>query len=153
MTPAEAVEFNGGDRAGLAEERPYFRGAVWQNWMRKHGDDAEEFGSGSKNSCFALGVGFGVAERPRFFFRQIFVGGSDNSPERFESAGEIELFEVIEDFADGGLRLAREGFVLRFELPCFGNFAGERFFNHGGGTAGQSVQARGQVTVCTGVQG
>ena len=95
----------------------------------------------------ALCVGFGITERPWLFSGQILVSCGDNAPERFEGTGEIQVFKIVEDIADGSLCFARERFVLPFEFPGFWNFTGEIFFNHGRGAAGKIPKTVGKVAV------
>ena len=104
--------------------------------MRQNGHDPQKFARRGKNCGFALRVGFGIAQRPGFFGGEIFVGDGDHCPEGFQRAGEIHLFEIVENIADSGLCVSRERFVLRLELPRLRNFARETFLDHGSSAAG-----------------
>src|SRR6185369_518868 len=103
LSPAEAVEMLRVGAARLPEKRPDAVGALRQGRMRERGDDAQQFGGGVEDRGFAQLVGIGVAESPRLFGGEIFVGGGDDRPDLFQRAREREILVGFEDLADGGL--------------------------------------------------
>ncbi len=150
LAPAEAVQGNIGERAGLSEERPDLCGAVREKRVCEDGDDAQEFGGGPENGGFALGIGIGRAEGPGLLGGEIFVREGDDGPDGFEGSGKFHFVEAVEDFADGGLRFFREELVLRLECRGLGNFSAETLFDHGGGATGEIAVAVGEVAVVAG---
>src|ERR1700674_2806992 len=115
--------------------------------MRQRGRNAKHFGSGPENCATPLIVRIGVAQSPRLLGSEIFVSGGDQRAQQFERLGKSKLVVKLQNFADRGLRLLRERFVLRLQRPRLRNFSATILLDHRRGAAGEVAEAVGEVAV------
>src|SRR5882757_7780612 len=147
LSPTQSVQFDCRNSSRLSEQRPNFRCAFRQNRMCEHRHDAQQFRRRPKNRCFALRVGFGIAHRPRLLRSQIFIGGSDGGPDRFERTGKFKFLEAVERFADGFTHRFCKRFILWQARARFRNFSAETLFNHRGCAAREIAKPIGKIAV------
>src|SRR5882724_509450 len=147
LTPAECVQFVRTKVARLSKQRPNLCGAFRQDGMRQRVRNTKHFSSDPENCAAPLIVRIGATQHPWLLGSEIFVRGGDQRPDQFERTGKSKLVVKLQNFADRGLRLFRERFVLRLQRPRLRNFPATILLDHRRGAAGKVAEAVGEVAV------